>query len=303
MTTTSESRPQPAEGLLLVDKPEGPTSHDVVRLVRRALRTRAVGHAGTLDPFATGLLACCAGRATRLLRLFAGSEKTYEGVIRLGVATDSGDVTGVPLGEEREPASFADVERAVAARLTGDIEQLTPMHSARKVDGVPLHRHARAGRTVERRSARVRTSGWRLEPLDASRVRFAVTCSAGTYVRVLAMDLGEALGCGAHLEALRRTRSGALRVEDAVPADELGERAREALVPLDGMPLPVPGLSCVDPAAEAWFRHGRASPQAAWTGAAADGEEVACYAASGALLGLAAGAVGEIKPTVVLATP
>lgn len=294
--TTSE----PADGLILVDKPAGPTSHDVVRTVRRALRTRHVGHGGTLDPFATGLLVCCAGRATRLLRFFAGSDKTYEGVIRLGVATDSGDCTGVPMGPEREPAPLGDVSDAIDSRLTGEILQLTPMHSARKTGGVPLYRHAHAGRSVERPSVRVRVSGWRLRGIGEGRVEFRVTCSAGTYVRVLASDLGELVGCGAHLESLRRTRSGELRVDDAIALDALAERGAAAVVPLDDMPLPVPSVTCLDDAADAGFRHGRASPRDAWSGALGAGE-VACRSAGGNLLGIGSVADGVLRPGVVLA--
>ena len=288
------------DGLLLVDKPAGPTSHDVVRWVRKALRTRRVGHAGTLDPFATGLLACGVGRATRLLRFFAESEKTYEGIIRLGFATDTGDCTGAALGDPVECADessrAADV---VAARLTGDLRQVPPMYSAKKIAGVPLHRLARRGEIVDREAVAVRVRDWSIEAIDATSLRFRVTCSAGTYVRVLAEDLGDLLGCGAHLSALRRTRSGALGVEHAVPAAELEERAAEALIPLDAVPLPLPSLTCSTEQAERAFRHGGASPLASWEGSAA--AQAACRTPSGELLGVADVIDGEIRPDVVLA--
>lgn len=288
------------DGLLLVDKPEGPTSHDVVRMVRKALRTRRVGHAGTLDPFATGLLPCCIGRATRLVRFFSGSEKTYTGVIRLGFATDTGDCTGEALTPERDlTGAVRRAADAVAAHLTGEIDQVPPMYSAKKIDGVPLHRLARRGEEVERRPVRVRVRDWQLEIVDERSLRFSVTCSSGTYVRVLAQDLGEMLGCGAHLASLRRTRIGPLSVADAVPAGELEPASAPArLIPLESMPLPLPVLRCADASAEKAFGHGAATPRAAWTG---EGEgEVACWSAAGALIGIAVSEAGEVRPDVVL---
>lgn len=292
-------------GLLLVDKPAGPTSHDVVRWVRKALRTRRVGHAGTLDPFATGLLACGIGRATRLLRWYSESAKTYEGVIQLGFATDSGDVTGQPLGEPMPcDVALADIPgRALEIareRLSGDLLQVPPMHSAKKIGGVPLHRLARRGESVEREPVAVTVSGWRLEPAGDSQLAFRVTCSAGTYVRVLAQDLGEMLGCGAHLASLRRVSSGALAVERALPSEELGERAAGHLIPIDDMPLPLPELRCVRPDAEISFLHGAPSLRLAWEGEPLEGT-AACRGVSGALLGIAGLLAGEVRPDVVVA--
>src|SRR5262245_22745115 len=233
-----------ADGLLLVDKPEGPTSHDIVAFVRRALGARC-GHAGTLDPFASGLLVIGAGKATRLLRFLSGADKTYEGTIRLGVATDTDDATGRPLHETR-PAIFSDTELAAAvAAQTGAFDQIPPGYSARKQDGVPAYRLARRGEVSSRPPSRVRVV-WeecRREGADLLRVR--LTVSAGTYIRAIARDLGAALGCGGHLAALRRTRSGPFRVEDAVlvpvervrtrrPVQRAADGPRPAHEPMDG---------------------------------------------------------------------
>lgn len=289
------------DGLLLVDKPEGPTSHDVVRWARKALRTRRVGHAGTLDPFATGLLVLGIGKATRLLRFFSESDKTYEGIIRLGVSTDSGDRTGAPSSEPRSvEGAAARAPEIVATRLTGDLLQVPPMHSAKKLEGVPLHRLARRGEVVERAAVSVRAGDWHLEALDDATLRFRVTCSAGTYVRVLAADLGEMLGCGAHLQSLRRVRSGRLRVEDAVPGQDLSDRAAAALIPLDDVPLPMPDARCGDEGALRSFLHGAATPERAWR-LEGGGDLVACRSPEGNLLGIARRADGEIRPDVVLA--
>ncbi len=297
MTTSDAGGP---EGLLVVDKPAGPTSHDIVSRVRRALGTRRVGHAGTLDPFATGLLACCVGRATRLVRFLVAEDKTYEGVIQLGWATDSGDNTGIALSDPRAPASLAAALATVAERLTGDLDQVPPMHSARKIAGVPLHRMARRGETVERQAARVRVRDWRIDDLGDGRLGFRVTCSAGTYVRVLAADLGEALGCGAHLIELRRTRSGSLRVEDALGGDALDrDAARAALIPIDRMPLALPRMRLDSETAVADILHGRQTSVTTDPSMPADAD-IAIEDPSGVLLGIGRVADGRLRPTTVL---
>ncbi|MEX2407082.1 MAG: tRNA pseudouridine(55) synthase TruB [Actinomycetota bacterium] len=206
--------PRGPEGLLLLDKPKGMTSHDVVDVVRRTLGTRKVGHAGTLDPMATGLLLVGAGRATRLLRFFGDLPKVYEGTARLGVETDTLDADGTVLRSSAVDTSRAEVEAAVAA-LVGESMQRPPAYSAVKVGGRKLYESARAGETVEATPRRIRVDAFEVRSFDGLDLEFGVTCSGGTYVRVLAADVGTALGCGAHLTRLRRTAIGPYRVEDA----------------------------------------------------------------------------------------
>ncbi|MGZ8598716.1 MAG: tRNA pseudouridine(55) synthase TruB [Actinomycetota bacterium] len=206
------------DGLVLVDKPGGTTSHDAVDAVRRALGTRKVGHAGTLDPMATGLLLVGVGRATRLLRFFGDLPKTYEGTARLGVETDTLDADGAVVRTAPVVSERSDVERALAA-LVGDSMQRPPAYSAVKVGGRKLYEAARAGEALDAPPRAVRVVAFGVTSFDGTDVGFAVTCSGGTYVRVLLADVGAALGCGAHLRRLRRTRIGPYRVEDAVPPD------------------------------------------------------------------------------------
>lgn len=228
---SASEEPGRTDGLLLLDKPEGPTSHDVVDAVRRALGGVRCGHAGTLDPFASGLLVIGTGKATRLLRFLSGADKSYEGTIRLGFATDTDDRTGRPLHDPR-PAAFTDEDLAKAlAYQTGAFDQLPPGYSARKQGGVPSYRLARRGREVVRLRSRVHVAWDQCRREEPSLLRIRLTVSAGTYIRAIARDLGEALGCGAHLETLRRTASGSLRLADAVslpPAFAMRRRARHA---------------------------------------------------------------------------
>jgi len=209
------------EGLLLVDKPGGMTSHDVVDRVRRALGTRKVGHAGTLDPMATGLLVMGVGRATRLLRYLSGLDKDYEGRARLGEETDTLDAEGAVVRTAAVDVSRADVEGALAA-LTGDLDQRPPAYSAVKVGGEALYRAARRGEEVEAPPRHVHVASFGVTSFDGRDVGFACTVSSGTYVRVLAADAGAALGCGAHLIALRRTRVGPFAIGEAVSLHDLG---------------------------------------------------------------------------------
>jgi tRNA pseudouridine55 synthase len=210
------------EGLLLVDKAEGATSHDVVDAVRRALGTRKVGHAGTLDPMATGLLLVGVGRGTRLLRFFGGLPKTYEGTARLGIETDTLDADGSVVRTAPVEVQRADLERAFAA-LVGETMQRPPAYSAVKVGGRKLYEAARAGQPLEAPLRRIHVDAFEVRGYEGADVDFAVTCSGGTYVRVLLSDVGTALGPGAHLRRLRRTAIGQYRVEDAVATDAVGE--------------------------------------------------------------------------------
>lgn len=207
------------KGVLLVDKPSGMTSHDVVDRIRRAAKMRRVGHTGTLDPGATGLLIICLGAATRLSEYLTRLDKVYEGYTRLGVVTDSYDMDGTVL-EEREVPELepADIQ-AVFDQFTGAISQVPPMVSAVKVGGRRLYKMAREGETVEREARDVTVKEFHLIDYQAPLAQFRVCCSSGTYVRGLCHDAGEVLGCGAALDSLRRTAVGRHTVENAAPVD------------------------------------------------------------------------------------
>mgnify|MGYP005841641487 CR=1 FL=1 len=210
------------EGILLVDKPPGMTSHDAVDLVRRALGTRKVGHAGTLDPMATGLLVIGVGRATRLLRFLADLPKTYEGAGVLGVRTTTLDAEGEVTATAPVRVTREALERTCAA-LEGESLQRPPAYSAVKVGGRKLYEAARRGETLEAPPRRIRVDRFEVLVFEPPAFRFRVTCSGGTYVRVLVADVGEALGCGAHLAALRRTAIGPFSVAEARPPTDPGE--------------------------------------------------------------------------------
>ncbi len=215
--------PSPADGVLPVDKPVGPTSHDIVDAARRALGTRRVGHTGTLDPFASGLLLLCVERATRLAEYLSGLPKTYIATVRLGTTTDTDDRTGETMStsEGWRELDGRSVEQALAG-FVGPLRQVPPAYSAKKVGGERMYRRARRGERVELAPVAVQIHRIEVLGLDLPDVEFEVECSSGTYVRALARDLGEALGTGAHLTALRRTRIGPHDVAGAVPADALG---------------------------------------------------------------------------------
>jgi tRNA pseudouridine55 synthase len=219
-------RPEPLPGLVVVDKPGGMTSHDVVARCRRILGTRKVGHAGTLDPMATGVLVIGVGRATRLLGFIAGHDKDYDATIRLGSTTVTDDVEGEVVATA-DPALVAavtdDVLAAAAAALTGDILQIPSSVSAIKIDGVRSYARVRAGEDVELAARPVRVEAFDILRRRDFDVDVRVTCSTGTYVRALARDLGAALGVGAHLTALRRTRVGGFGLDVARSLDDLAE--------------------------------------------------------------------------------
>jgi len=220
------------DGLLIVDKPAGCTSHDVVQSARRLLGQKRIGHCGTLDPDATGLLLITLGQATRLTRFLTHAPKVYEGTIRFGVATDTYDASGqvtaeAPTGNLTEDA----VDRAMV-RFVGTYEQTLPAYSARKIGGRKLYELARRGEPVPESTKEITVWEFRrVGPLAGERMAFRLSCSSGTYARALAHDLGAALGCGAHLAALRRTEVGPFRVDDALPVDEIARR-RDAGDPL-----------------------------------------------------------------------
>lgn len=217
------------DGVLIIDKPAGITSHDVVNRVRRVLKTKRVGHTGTLDPFATGVLVLLVGKATRLAQFVDKAAKEYAAEIRFGFATDTGDLTGERLWDD-EPINFsvADLENALT-RFRGEIEQVPPMFSAKKVAGKKLYEHARKGEEIERTPVKITIH--ELEILENSldslepTARIRVFCSAGTYIRTLAEDIGRSLGIGAHLTALRRTAAGESRLDAAVTLENLDAAA------------------------------------------------------------------------------
>jgi len=219
-------------GVLLVDKPEGTTSAGVIRTLKPRLGRTKVGHLGTLDPFASGLLPLCLGEATKVARYLLVEEKDYEGTISLGTATDTLDRTGSPIATAPVPPLAQPELDAVAARFTGRQQQVPPMYSALKRDGVPLYELARRGLEVERAPREITIERIELALSGPDRIDFRIACSKGTYVRVLAADVGRALGTVAHLERLRRTRVGAFRVEDATAVDALLGLAPGATLPV-----------------------------------------------------------------------
>lgn len=249
------------DGVLIIDKPAGMTSHDVVARVRSIVSERRVGHTGTLDPFATGVLVILVGRATRLAQYLSGADKEYVAVIRLGYATDTGDVTGTRI--DTETKGHTEIRReeieAALASLRGEIEQTPPMYSAKKIAGRKLYELARRGEEVERKPVRVTVREFEAiapdgEPLltandDGSRdLKVRVVCSAGTYIRTLAEDFGKHLGLGAHVAALRRTRAGRFTVADALTLERLGELAESvkietALISPDAAMAHLPAVS------------------------------------------------------------
>ena len=252
-------------GMLLVDKPAGITSHDVVAAVRRSLGVKKAGHAGTLDPFATGLLVLGIGRATRLLEYLAGMDKEYEATARLGVATDSQDPEGVVIAEDdcwRELT--ADRIRTVAGEMVGRLLQSPPVYSAVKVGGVPAHRRVRRGERVELQAREVNVLALEVLEVDLPEVRFRVVCSSGTYVRSLGVELGERLGTACHLTALRRTRVGAFDVRDAAPLEAVrgGATPRAAQVDAVSALAHLPRV-VVGPGEAAMLATGKKVPNAA----------------------------------------
>jgi tRNA pseudouridine55 synthase len=247
-------------GILPVDKPPGPTSHDVVARVRRALGTRRVGHFGTLDPFASGLVVCGVGPATRLAPFTASHAKTYLATVRLGWTSDTDDSEGrlAPTGAAAPPLAAVEAARE---RWLGVVEQVPPAYSAKHVDGRRAYARARAGETVVLPPATVRID--RIDVLGYAwpDLELEVECGSGTYIRSLARDLGEALGTGGYCAALRRTRSGPFAVEDAVAWDDLAasDRARDALAPAESAVADLPVVELDEPGREAAVA-GRALP-------------------------------------------
>jgi tRNA pseudouridine55 synthase len=224
--------PQPESelhGALLIDKPAGPTSHDIVDIVRNLFRIKKVGHCGTLDPAATGLLILLLGRATKLSQKLTADDKVYEGTMHFGQATDSYDAQGEVTDTAPVPPLDCDALNLAAREFTGDIQQKPPMVSAVKKDGVPLYKLARKGKTVEREAKPIHIYSYEFSEYTEPVARFRVHCTKGTYVRSLAHELGQRLDCGAHLSALHRSQSGKFSVADATRLEDLVKLPAEAL--------------------------------------------------------------------------
>jgi len=297
-------------GLLLVDKPEAITSHDVVDAVRRLLGTRRVGHTGTLDPAATGLLVLCVGRAGRLQSFLMSSDKSYEGTITFGVETNTYDREGTPVGEPHpDPRPDPEAVRAACSRYVGEIDQAPPPFSAKKIGGQKFYELARRGEAVPHLPKKVRITRFDTLSVEGDVARFHVDCSSGTYIRSLAHDVGKALELGAHLSSLRRTCIGPFTLENARTLIALGElpvEARTSLpswIPLSEIPLPFPAVSLL-PGEAAKVKRGhavpvRVPPEAAgapWIRLLCSGELVAL----GHLEPLGRGVLALVKPKIVL---
>ena len=246
------------DGVLLLDKGQGMSSNDALQKARRLFSAAKGGHTGTLDPMATGLLPLCFGEATKFSADLLDADKTYEAEIRLGVSTDSGDAEGTVTATAEVKVTEADIDR-VLPQFTGNIMQVPPMHSALKRDGRPLYELARQGITVDREARPVTIHAIELLAFAGDTLRISVSCSKGTYIRVLAQDIGAVLGCGAHLTALRRTRVGDLVLDGALTLqqlDSIEESARPVrLSPVDALLQSLPRVD-VSGEAEQRFRHG-----------------------------------------------
>jgi len=233
-------RGQAIDGVLLLDKPEGLSSNHALQRVKRTLDARKAGHTGTLDPFATGLLVCCLGRATKLTTALLGANKQYLATLRFGTETDSGDLTGHVVS--RVDGDFHGVSTDALQRtlltFTGEISQIPPMHSALKRDGKPLYAYARQGLTLERAPRQVTIHALALTACDGHTAQIVVHCSKGTYIRTLAQDIGRALGCGAHLQALQRLAVGPFDLQNGIALTALQAlpNPHTALISLDSLP-------------------------------------------------------------------
>ena len=296
--------------LLLLDKPKGITSHDAVERARLATGVKKIGHTGTLDPMATGLLVLCCGRAARLQGFFTGLPKTYEGTITLGRSTTTYDAAGETLAETGAPPEFSPerIEEAASA-FRGEFEQSPPPYSAKKVGGRKFYEMARKGEAVPSAPKKVVVSLFELQPRRGHELRFVLSCSSGTYVRSIAHELGLRLGCGGHLSALRRTRVGDFTIGNAVRLDAFesldpsARQARTHAIPLAEVPFPFPRMTVAS--LEAWkIRRGQPvparleGPEGGWVCLlSADGEMLAL----GQIAPIGTGRIAMIKPRIVLA--
>jgi len=296
--------------LVLIDKPSGLTSHDVVERVRRVLNIPRIGHSGTLDPMATGLLLLCAGGAARLQSFFTRMDKSYEGIIRLGRATTTYDREGEPVGPDRDATAVRreDVE-AAAVVFRGEFLQAPPPYSAKKVGGRKLYELARRGETVEVAPKKVRVSSFEIGEPGEGALPFSISCTSGTYIRSIANELGERLQCGAHLEVLRRSRIGDFKVSDAVALDAFEQMPAEQrlqaphAVPLTRVPFPFERVRVAS--LEAWkLRKGQSIPlrspgarEGDWITLVGPGDEMV---ALGQVTPIGHGGVSLVRPKIVL---
>jgi tRNA pseudouridine55 synthase len=285
------------DGILIVDKPSGVTSHDVVQRARKILKTHKVGHLGTLDPMATGVLPLCIGKATRIGRFFPSSPKEYVGQIRFGFATTTYDREGEADGPERPFEHSRESLEEAMRTFTGKLLQKPPLISAKKIGGEPSYKLARQGKAVESPAVEVEVFSFELTGFAPPLASFRVVCSPGTYVRSLAHDLGQKLGCGAHLESLRRVRSGNFNEREAVP---LNDSAKSHVIPIEHLLHEFSSVVVEDEAAEDRVLHG--NPIRA---GAADGSPsfVRILNKRGEFLAVASRESGWVRPLVVLISP
>ena len=290
---------KPIDGVLLLNKPVGITSNAALQKAKWLLNARKAGHTGTLDPFADGLLPLCFGEATKFSAYLLDADKRYRAVLQLGVTTTTGDPEGEILATREVHVSRADIE-AVLPRFMGEIEQIPPMHSALKHQGRPLYEYARAGIDIERPARRVRIGALDLVECSPPRVVLDVQCSAGTYIRTLAQDIGAALGCGAHLTALTRTAAGGFELGEAHTLADLEARdpgQRLALLrPADCLVAHLPAAQLDEAGAEA-LRQGRSVEHPAPLAGL-----VRAYAPSHAFIGLVSADAGRLVPRRLVAT-
>lgn len=291
-SSTMGARLANSGGVLLVDKPAGLTSHDIVAIVRRLARQRRIGHAGTLDPFATGMLVLLLGRATRLLPYLAGEPKVYDAVVAFGHETDTDDATGSPT-LSAAPPSRADLDAALAA-LTGSLLQLPPAYSAKQQGGQRAYAAARRGTPLALAPVPVTVHAWTISSWDGAALRASVTCTGGTYVRALARDLGRAAGSAAHLASLRRTRSGPFCVEDAATLSMLEDEGVDTRVRSALDALPDLSIERLDTEDIERVRHGLA------VGASAPGDRAALVDADRRLVAVAVRQGEAWQPKVVM---
>jgi tRNA pseudouridine55 synthase len=283
-------------GLIIIHKEKGFTSHDVVAKLRGILRQKKIGHTGTLDPDATGVLPVCLGKGTRLTDMLTDRDKTYEAGIRFGLETDTQDISGRVLAQKPAHVTPEALEEAAAA-FTGDIMQVPPMYSAIKINGKKLYELARKGREVERSARPVTIHSLEVLALSGDEARIRVRCSKGTYIRTLCHDIGQALGCGACMSSLVRTGVGPFKLEDAHTLGEIEQimaDGPEALLPLviapDAVLSDLPAARTMDPAGDKMLRNGaRLSPEhlkTDLTGQIGDGQTFRAYTADGTFIGV-----------------
>jgi len=255
-----QPQPAPFDGALVINKPKGKTSHDVVDAVRHLAGFRQIGHLGTLDPLATGVLVLLLGRATRLVQFYAGRRKRYTAGFRFGFATDTYDSDGEAQGPDSAPLLDASVLEKFAAERIGRFEQMPPMFSAKKVGGRPAYELARKKQTVELKPVEVELYEYKLQEIEGSLARFVNECSSGTYIRALAHEMGQKLGCGAHLAEITRTAVGEFSLEQAISLEELAEARKEGkfadcLIKLENLLANFPRINVL-PVIEKRVRHG-----------------------------------------------